>query len=96
MVMPVFRSVATAIVGKKLAERYGAGAKGALIGALAPVIVRRAFTPLGLVVGGAFLAKKLYDIGKHELAEDEAARTAPRSLPAPARTVPVAEAEPPR
>ena len=53
-----------AVIGEKVAERYGRGGKGALIGALLPVVARRAFGPLGLVVGGAYLGKKYYDSRK--------------------------------
>jgi hypothetical protein len=49
-----------AAVGRRLAGR-NSGGKGLLIGALAPVIARRAFGPLGLAVGGAYLAKKVWD-----------------------------------
>jgi len=47
-------------LGRRLAGRHD-GTKGALIGAAAPWLIRRAFTPLGLVALGAFGAKKLYD-----------------------------------
>ena len=50
-----------AFVGKKVADRYGSGGRGLLIGALAPVVARRAFGPLGLAIGGGYLAKKIYD-----------------------------------
>ncbi len=50
-----------AAIGKRVAERYNSGGKGLIIGALAPVVARRAFGPLGLVIGGGYLAKKLYD-----------------------------------
>ena len=53
-----------AVAGKKIAEHYGNGAKGAMIGALAPAIARRAFGPLGLAIGGGYLAKKYYDSRK--------------------------------
>ena len=53
-----------AIAGEKIAERYGTGAKGALIGALVPVVAKRAFGPLGLAIGGGYIAKKLYDRSK--------------------------------
>jgi hypothetical protein len=56
--------IATAIAGKKIAERYGKGAKGAMIGALFPMVARRAFGPLGLAIGGGYLAKKYYDSRK--------------------------------
>jgi hypothetical protein len=52
-----------AAVGKRVAGRHN-GAKGMLVGALVPIIARRAFGPLGLVVGGGYLAKKLYDRNK--------------------------------
>ena len=49
-----------AAVGRRIAGRYNGGT-GLLIGALAPAIARRAFGPLGLAVGGAYVAKKLWD-----------------------------------
>jgi hypothetical protein len=52
--------IAGAVLGRKLAGRYNGGT-GLLVGALAPVIARRAFGPLGLAVGGAYLAKKVWD-----------------------------------
>lgn len=52
--------IAGAALGRKLAGRYD-GTTGLLVGALAPVIARRAFGPLGLAVGGAWVAKKLWD-----------------------------------
>ncbi len=52
--------IAGAVLGRKLAGRYNGGT-GLLVGALAPAIARRAFGPLGLAVGGAWVAKKLWD-----------------------------------
>lgn len=52
--------IAGAVIGRKLAGRYNGGT-GLLVGALAPAIARRAFGPLGLAVGGAWLAKKAWD-----------------------------------
>lgn len=49
-----------AAVGRRIAGRHSGG-KGMLMGALAPMIARRAFGPLGLAVGGGYLAKKYYD-----------------------------------
>ena len=49
-----------AAVGRRMAGRYD-GTRGALLGALAPAILRRPFGPLGLAVGGAWAAKKLWD-----------------------------------
>lgn len=53
-----------AAIGKKVAGRYGNGTRGMLLGALAPAIARRAFGPLGLAIGGGYLAKKYYDSRK--------------------------------
>jgi hypothetical protein len=47
-------------VGQRLAGRHR-GMTGALLGAAAPWLLRRAFTPLGVVALGAWGAKKLYD-----------------------------------
>lgn len=52
--------IAGAVLGRKLAGRYRGGT-GLLVGAMAPAIARRAFGPLGLAVGGAWVAKKLWD-----------------------------------
>lgn len=52
-----------AAIGKRVAGRYN-GKRGMIIGALAPMIARRAFGPLGLAVGGGYLAKKYYDSRK--------------------------------
>ena len=47
-------------IGRRIAGRHG-GAKGLLLGAAAPWLLRRALTPLGVVAIGAWGAKKLYD-----------------------------------
>lgn len=47
-------------VGRRLA-RNQSPLVGALIGAATPWLLRRAFTPAGIAVAGAFAAKKLYD-----------------------------------
>jgi hypothetical protein len=70
----MIRNLLGAAIGKKIAGR-NSGATGALLGAFAPAIARRAFTPLGLVIGGGYLAKKYYD---H--------RRAQRSVPPQVRT----------
>jgi hypothetical protein len=50
-----------ALVGREIDRRDGAGgAKGALLGALAVGGMRR-MGPLGLVLGGGYLAKKALD-----------------------------------
>ncbi len=50
-----------ALVGREIDRRHGeSGAKGALLGAVAAGALRR-LGPLGLVLGGAFVAKQAYD-----------------------------------
>ncbi len=56
----MIRSLIGAAIGRRVAGRYSGG-KGMLIGAAAPWIARRAFGPVGLLVGGGYLAKKIYD-----------------------------------
>ena len=50
----------TARLGQNIAGRSN-GWKGALLGAAAPWLLRRAFTPLGVAALGAYGAKKLWD-----------------------------------
>ena len=52
-----------AAIGKRVAGRYNGGT-GLLVGALAPMIARRAFGPLGLALAGGYAAKKYYDSRK--------------------------------
>jgi hypothetical protein len=56
----MIRNLLGASLGRRLAGR-NSGTKGALIGAAAPWLLRRAFTPLGIAAFGAYGAKKLYD-----------------------------------
>ncbi|HEV2867215.1 MAG TPA: hypothetical protein VGX37_11950 [Allosphingosinicella sp.] len=56
----MIRNLIGAELGRRAAGR-NAGFKGALLGAAAPWLIRRAFTPLGLVAIGAYGAKKVYD-----------------------------------
>ena len=49
-----------ASLGRRLAGR-NQGGTGMLLGAAAPWLLRRAFTPIGIVAMGAYGAKKLYD-----------------------------------
>jgi hypothetical protein len=50
-----------ALVGREMDRRDGdSGVKGAVIGAAVPSVLRR-LGPLGLVLGGAYVAKKAYD-----------------------------------
>ena len=49
-----------AVVGRRVAGR-SSGARGAIVGALVPIVARRAFGPLGLALAGGYAAKKIYD-----------------------------------
>ncbi len=53
--------IAGAFIGKRIADRYGTGGRGMIYGALAPALARRAFGPLGLMLAGGYVAKKVYD-----------------------------------
>ena len=53
--------IASAFIGKRIADRYGSGGRGMIIGALAPTLARRAFGPIGLALAGGYVAKKVYD-----------------------------------
>lgn len=49
------------LVGREMDRRDGdSGVKGAIIGAAIPSVLRR-LGPLGMVIGGAYVAKKAYD-----------------------------------
>ena len=52
-----------AAIGRRVAGRYNGGT-GMMVGALAPMIARRAFGPLGLALAGGYAAKKYYDSRK--------------------------------
>ena len=50
-----------ALVGREIDRRDGSGGvKGAMVGALAIGAMRR-MGPLGMLLGGAYVAKKAYD-----------------------------------
>lgn len=55
--------IVAAEVGRRLAGKDN-GIKGALIGAAAPWLLRRAMTPAGIAIIGAIAAKKMYDKSK--------------------------------
>lgn len=57
--------LAGAMLGKRLAGR-NQGMKGAVMGAAAPWLLRRAFTPVGLTMAGLYGAKKLYDYRRQQ------------------------------
>ena len=49
-----------ALVGGEIGKRHGEGANGAILGALTGGAMRRR-GPLGLALGGAYVAKKAFD-----------------------------------
>ncbi|UUL81340.1 hypothetical protein OKW76_07380 [Sphingomonas sp. S1-29] len=57
----MIRSIIGALVGREIDRRDGSGGmKGAAIGMVAASALRR-MGPLGMVLGGAYVAKKAYD-----------------------------------
>jgi hypothetical protein len=56
----MIRNLIGAAIGRRIAGSRS-GARGAMLGAAAPFIARKAFGPLGFAVAGAWGAKKLYD-----------------------------------
>lgn len=66
----MIRSILGALVGREIDRRDGSGGiKGAAIGMIAARVLSR-MGPLGLVLGGGYVAKKAYD--RHKA--DKAAR----------------------
>lgn len=63
----MIRTIIGALVGREIDRRDGSGgAKGALIGMAAMGALRR-MGPLGLILGGGYVAKKAYD--RHKAAK---------------------------
>ncbi|WP_033923216.1 hypothetical protein [Sphingomonas sp. 37zxx] len=57
----MIRSIIGALVGREIDRRDGSGGmKGAAIGLVAASVLRR-MGPFGMVLGGAYVAKKAYD-----------------------------------
>ena len=64
----MLRTIIGALVGKEIDQRDGRGGlKGAMIGGLAARAVTR-LGPLGLLLGGGYVAKKAYDRRRAEKA----------------------------
>lgn len=67
----MLRTIIGALVGSELERREGGeGIKGALLGAVMTRAVTR-MGPIGLALGGAYVAKKAYD--RHKARQVEAA-----------------------
>lgn len=63
----MIRSIIGALVGREIDQRDGSGgAKGAAVGLIAARVLSR-MGPLGLVLGGGYVAKKAYD--RHKAAK---------------------------
>jgi hypothetical protein len=58
--MPLLKTIAGAVVGEAIGKRRGRGLLGAGIGIAATRLATRSI-PGALLVGGAFVAKTLYD-----------------------------------
>lgn len=56
----MFGRIVGALVGREMGRRGGNGAKGAALGWLSMGAMRR-MGPLGLILGGGYVAKKAYD-----------------------------------
>jgi hypothetical protein len=52
--------IAGALIGRRLASRNSEG-RGTLVGFVAPAIARRVTAPVAIVIGAAWLGKKLLD-----------------------------------
>jgi hypothetical protein len=70
------------MIGQRMVGR-NSGLKGAMIGAAAPWLLRRAFTPLGVAALGAWGAKKLWDRRRAARAERLTPSAAGVSVQAP-------------
>lgn len=66
----MIRTIIGALLGRELGQRQGAGVRGAVTGALLTRVVSR-MGPVGMALGGAYVAKKAYDRRKL----DKATRT---------------------
>lgn len=86
--MPILKTILGALVGDAIGKRRGNGLLGAGIGIAATRLATRSI-PGALLVGGAFVAKKLYDKRKErkqlEAAIPPAIAVDTLSLPPPNR-----------
>jgi hypothetical protein len=63
--MPILKTIAGALIGDAIGKRRGNGLVGAGVGIVATRLATRSI-PGALLVGGAFVAKKLYDKRKEK------------------------------
>jgi hypothetical protein len=66
--MPLLKTLAGALVGEAVGRKRGHGILGAGIGIIATRIATRSL-PGALLVGGAYVAKKIYDARKAKAAQ---------------------------
>lgn len=64
--MPLLRTIAGAVVGEAIGQKRGHGLLGAGLGIIATRIATRSL-PGALAVGGALVAKRLYDRRKERM-----------------------------
>ena len=73
-------------MGRRVGGRVaGSGVKGALLGVAAPYVLRRMSTRTGLLIAGAYAAKKLFDkkreVDRTHARLDRVTRSAPATRP---------------
>ena len=72
----MIRNIIGALVGREIDRRDGSGgAKGAMVGMAAMSVLRR-MGPLGMILGGGYVAKKAYD--RRKAARTVSGTTPPR------------------
>ena len=98
----MIRQLIRAEVGRRIGQRVTAnrsGVGGALIGLAAPTLLRRMSMRTGVLVAGAYAAKKLYDKKREmdgtPMPLGRVARSGPATNPQPALPEPRTEFTPP-
>ncbi len=57
----MIRNIIGALVGRELDRRDGSGGMKGALGGMAAMSVLRRMGPLGMILGGGYVAKKAYD-----------------------------------
>ena len=98
----MIRQLIRAEVGRRIGQRVTtnrSGVGGALIGLAAPTLLRRMSMRTGLLVAGAYAAKKLYDkkreMDRTPMPLARVTRSGPATTPQTAQPHPVTETAPP-